>query len=157
MARILVVDDVPSNIAMLAELLRAEHTVQVATFGDQALLLATADVPPDLVLLDVNMPGMDGFEVCSKLKEYDETRQIPVIFVTAMDEEVNEEKGFKLGAVDYITKPFKPALVQARVRLHLRMALHQRLLNMLVERTGRDLALLPAEFKILRELQKLKP
>ena len=156
MAQIHVVDDVPSNITILVELLRSEHTIKVATFGEKALLLAFADSPPDLILLDVAMPGMDGFEVCSKLKEFEETRRIPVIFVTAMDDHVNEEKGFKLGAVDYITKPFQPALVKARVRLHLRLALHQRLLELLVERSGRDLVLLPSELDMLRQLQSLQ-
>jgi CheY-like chemotaxis protein len=157
MARILVVDDVPENIAVLVELLRSEHRLQIATFGEQALMLATGDSPPDLVLLDIMMPGMDGFEVCRKLKEYEETRRIPVIFVTAMDEEVNEEKGFKLGAVDYVTKPFKPALVQARVRLHLRLALHQRLLELLIARTDQDLVLSASEREILQQLKRLQP
>lgn len=157
MAQILVVDDVPSNITILVELLRSEHTIKVATFGEKALLLAFGDSPPDLILLDVAMPGMDGFEVCSKLKEFEETRRIPIIFVTAMDDHVNEEKGFKLGAVDYITKPYQPAVVKARVRLHLRLALHQRLLELLVERSGRDLVLLPSELGMLRQLQSLQP
>ncbi len=158
MARILVVDDVPANITMLVELLRSEHTVQVATFGEKALLIATGDPPrPDLVLLDIDMPGMDGFEVCRQLKEFEETRRIPVIFVTAKDDQLNEEKGFELGAVDYITKPFQPSLVRARVRLHLRLALHQRLLEQLVERAGRDLVLTPAELGVLRQLQTLQP
>lgn len=157
MAQILVVDDVPSNITILVELLRSEHTIKVATYGEKALLLAFGDSPPDLILLDVAMPGMDGFEVCSKLKEFEETRRIPVIFVTAMDDHVNEEKGFKLGAVDYITKPYQPAVVKARVRLHLRLALHQRLLELLVERSGRDLVLLPSELAMLRQLQSLQP
>lgn len=155
MAHILVVDDVPTNISILVELLHSKHTIQIATDGEKALLLASNDSPPDLILLDIAMPGMDGFEVCAKLKESDKTRRIPVIFVTAMDDHVNEEKGFKLGAVDYITKPFKPTLVKARVRLHLRLAMHQRLLELLVERSGRDLALLPAELKLLRQLQDL--
>lgn len=155
MARILVVDDAPTNIKLLVELLRAEHTVQVATFGEQAIHIATGDTPPDLVLLDIDMPGMDGFEVCRTLKEFEETRRVPVIFVTGMDDEVNEEKGFKLGAVDYVTKPFKPALVQARVKLHLRLALHQRLLEVMVERSGQDLVLGPAELKLLKQLQEL--
>ena len=155
MAHILVVDDVPTNISILVELLHSKHTIQIATSGEKALLLASNDSPPDLILLDVAMPGMDGFEVCAKLKESDKTRRIPVIFVTAMDDHVSEEKGFKLGAVDYIRKPFKPALVKARVRLHLRLAMHQRLLELLVERSGRDLALLPSELKLLRQLQDL--
>ena len=155
MAHILVVDDVPTNIAILVELLRSEHSVQMATDGAKALQLASGDAPPDLILLDVNMPGMDGFEVCGKLKESQHTRHIPVIFVTALDDHINEEKGFKLGAVDYIRKPFKPALVKARVRLHLRLALHQRLLELLVERSGRDLVLLPGELEMLRQLQLL--
>jgi putative two-component system response regulator len=155
MARILVVDDAPENIAILVELLRSDHTVQVATYGEKALMIAADDTPPDLVLLDIAMPGMDGFEVCRLLKQDEDTRKIPVIFVTAMDEQADEEKGFELGAVDYVTKPFKPALVRARVQLHLRLALHQRLLEELVERSGRDLVLSPTELGMLRDLQRL--
>lgn len=155
MARILVVDDIPTNVKILVELLRGEHTIQVATFGEQALLLATGDTPPDLVLLDVMMPGMDGFEVCRRLKEIEETRRIPVIFVTAMDDDVNEEKGFALGAVDYVTKPFSPALVRARVHLHLKLALHQLLLERLVEQAGSDIVLGTNERELLQKLQAL--
>jgi len=156
-ARILVVDDLPENITILAGLLRKEHQVQAATSGDHALMLVCGDPPPDLILLDVAMPGMDGFEVCAKLKEDEETRRIPVIFVTAMDDEANEERGLKLGAVDYIGKPFVPSLVVARVRLHLRLALHQRLLELMIERSERDLLLSPTEVTLVRELQALQP
>jgi CheY-like chemotaxis protein len=157
MAQILVVDDVPTNIAILVELLRLEHSTQVATSGEKALALAAGDSPPDLILLDVDMPEMDGFEVCSKLKELDKTRRIPVIFVTAMDDHINEEMGFKLGAVDYITKPVKPALVLVRIRLHLRLALHQRLLEQLLDRGEDNLALSPTERELLDQLHSLKP
>ena len=96
---ILVVDDTPVNLKLMTELLRGHYRIKVATGGKRALKIAFESAP-DLILLDIMMPGMDGFEVCRKLKEFDETRKIPVIFVTAMDEQADEEKGFKLGAVD---------------------------------------------------------
>ena len=148
MARILVVDDVPANITMLVELLRSEHTVQVATFGEKALLIATGDPPrPDLVLLDIDMPGMDGFEVCRQLKEFEETRRIPVIFVTAKDDQLNEEKGFELGAVDYITKPFEASEFRARLRSALRIS---ELMHMLAQRAQIDSIFSDAAYNNLR-------
>ena len=151
---ILAVDDTPENLDVVKGILAPTYIVKAAINGPMALKIVERQ-PPDLILLDVNMPGMDGFEVCGKLKESQHTRHIPVIFVTALDDHINEEKGFKLGAVDYIRKPFKPALVKARVRLHLRLALHQRLLELLVERSGLDLVLLPGELEMLRQLQLL--
>lgn len=118
--RILVVDDTPSHIKTLAEMLRQDYDLRVATEGLQALELAEAQ-PPDLVLLDIVMPGMDGMEVCRRLKANPATADVPVIFVTAKDDAEDEARGLELGAVDYIRKPFNIAIVRARVRTHLNL------------------------------------
>lgn len=115
-ARILIVDDQPVNINMLGAALQEEYELSVATNGNDALRLAGSEPQPDCILLDIVMPGMDGFEVCAKLKEDPRTKDIPVIFITAMSEEEDETKGLELGAVDYITKPFRVPIVQARAR-----------------------------------------
>lgn len=116
--RILVVDDTPVNIRILAGLL-SDFSLSVATDGEQALVIATSARRPDLILLDVMMPGLDGFEVCRRLKADPTTRDVPVIFVTAQDDARDEVKGFEAGGVDYITKPFSPPVVRARVETHL--------------------------------------
>lgn len=121
MKTILVVDDTPENLAVLGELLRPNYRVRVAPTGTRALQVAASEPRPDLILLDVMMPEMDGYEVLRRLRATQETGQIPVIFVTAMDSADDEEYGFSLGAVDYITKPIKPAIVLARVRAHLEL------------------------------------
>ncbi len=117
--RILIVDDERFNINVLLDLLAADYDTMVAKNGEQALRRVRSATPPDLVLLDIMMPGMDGYEVCQRLKLDDATRHIPVIFVTAMDAITDETKGLKLGAVDYITKPISPPIVLARVMNHL--------------------------------------
>jgi CheY-like chemotaxis protein/anti-sigma regulatory factor (Ser/Thr protein kinase) len=116
---VLVVDDQPTNIDVLLGVLQPDYRVKVALDGKQALALAAAEPPPDLILLDIMMPEMDGYEVCRRLKTNPFTRNIPIIFVTAMSDVVDESRGFELGAVDYITKPVSPPLVKARVRTHL--------------------------------------
>jgi diguanylate cyclase (GGDEF)-like protein len=130
-ASILIVDDVPTNIQVLAEALRQQHRVKVATNGRDALAIARSQPKPDMILLDVMMPEMDGFEVCRQLKADPATRQIPVIFVTAKDDVADEERGLMLGAVDYITKPFHLPVVRARVRNHLALKLKADLLESL--------------------------
>jgi diguanylate cyclase (GGDEF)-like protein len=115
--RLLVVDDQPLNIQALYQTFSADHQVFMATGGEQALALC-ASRPPDLVLLDVQMPGMDGFEVCRRLKADPATRDIPVIFVTAHDAEAAETHGLEVGAVDFIAKPINPRVVRARVATH---------------------------------------
>ena len=122
-SRILVVDDTPANIKILADLLRTDYVLSVATSGADALEIAGAEDRPDLVLLDVMMPEMDGYEVCRRLKADPRTKDVPVIFVTAMTEVDDEAKGFSLGAVDYITKPIRPPIVKARVAAHLELSL----------------------------------
>ncbi|TIH12441.1 response regulator [Marinifilum sp. JC120] len=135
-ARILVVDDTPANLDILSELLSPKYRVYAAINGEDALRMALSDAPPDLVLLDIMMPGIDGYQVCTMMKADERTRQIPIIFVTAMDEIENEEKGLNLGAVDYITKPFTPSIVMARVKTHLSLYNQTRLLqNLISERT----------------------
>ncbi|MEO5340563.1 MAG: response regulator [Magnetococcus sp. MYC-9] len=124
--RILIVDDVPGNIKLLAAILLDEYTLLTATRGQRALQMAAAQ-HPDLILLDVVMPDMDGFECCRALKSTPVTWDIPVIFITAMDGALDEERGLELGAIDYITKPFSRAIVAARVRNHLdHLRLHRR-------------------------------
>jgi putative two-component system response regulator len=116
---VLIVDDEPVNIDILVDLLKPHYRTLVATNGEQALRRAAGQPAPDILLLDVMMPGLDGYEVCRRLKADPATRDVPVIFVTAMSEVGDEAKGFALGAVDYITKPVVPVLVEARVRAHL--------------------------------------
>ncbi len=118
---LLIVDDEPSNLAVLTKVLQPHYRVRAANSGARALQAAQSSPMPDLILLDVMMPGMDGYAVLSRLREQPQTRNIPVIFVTALDDETNEEHGLRLGAVDYIAKPIKPAIVQARVAAHLEL------------------------------------
>lgn len=116
---ILVVDDTPDNITLLCGLLGDQYKNKVATNGDKALQIAFAEPHPDLILLDIMMPEMDGYEVCRRLKENRATESIPVIFLTAKSQDEDETKGFELGAVDYITKPITPAILMARVQTHI--------------------------------------
>jgi putative two-component system response regulator len=120
-ATLLVVDDNPDNVALLVELLQADYRVLAATSGQRALELARNEPAPDLILLDVLMPGMDGYTVLATLREDARTRDIPVIFITAMNTTADEELGLILGAVDYIVKPIRPVIVRARVRIHLEL------------------------------------
>ncbi len=118
---VLVVDDVADNLSLMFGLLRTQYRVRVANQGERALELARAEPQPDLILLDVMMPGMDGHEVCRRLKADPATAHIPVIFLTAKSEVDDETYGLSLGAVDYITKPISPPIVEARVRTHLQL------------------------------------
>jgi putative two-component system response regulator len=145
---ILVVDDVPENIGLLAEILRGDYRVTFASNGTEALSAAQAQ--PSLILLDVMMPGMDGYEVCRRLKSDLRTREIPVIFLTAQNDPVNEEFGLKIGAVDYLHKPCHPAIVRQRVRIHLELH-HQNLaLEDRVRERTRELE--ESRFDIVRRL-----
>ena len=116
---ILVVDDTPDNIALLSALLKDRYKVRAANNGERALAIAAGQPRPDLILLDIMMPGMDGYEVCERLKIDPHTADIPVIFLTAKVQVEDEEFGLRLGAVDYITKPISPPIVLARVETHL--------------------------------------
>jgi DNA-binding response OmpR family regulator len=120
---ILVVDDTPANIDVLMATLRPQYRVQVASDGMSAVRIVESDDPPDLILLDVMMPGISGFDVCRMLKANPERSNIPVIFVTSLREANEECHGLDVGAVDYITKPFNPTTVRARVRKQLEIKL----------------------------------
>ena len=118
-ATVLVVDDTPENLTLMGSLLRDHFMVKMANNGEKALKIAMSDTPPDLVLLDIMMPGTDGYEVCRRLKATAATRDIPVIFLTARSDPDDERMGLALGAVDYITKPISPPILLARVNTHL--------------------------------------
>ena len=117
---VLIVDDMTSNIEVLNSILGSDYEVLFATNGHEAIDIAYEQVP-DLILLDVIMPDMDGYAVCSYLKAEDKTRDIPVIFVTSMDQEDDESRGLDAGGIDYITKPLRPSIIKARVRNHLEL------------------------------------
>jgi putative two-component system response regulator len=118
---ILAVDDTPVNLSLITGLLKSHYRVKVANSGEKALRIVHADLPPDLVLLDVMMPGLDGIEVCRRLKSDPRTRHVPVIFLTAMSKSDDERIGLEAGAVDYITKPISPPILLARVKTHLQL------------------------------------
>jgi putative two-component system response regulator len=107
-ATILVVDDTPDNLILMSNLLKGNYQVKIAAGGEKALEIAASGTPPDLVLLDIMMPGIDSYEVCLRLKGNPRTTNIPVIFLTARAEKEDERKGLELGVVDYITKPISP-------------------------------------------------
>ena len=126
---VLVVDDTPDNITLISNLLRDLYRVRIANNGERGLRIATTDPRPDLILLDVMMPGMDGYEVCTHLKADPATADIPVIFLTAKTEVEDEEHGLKVGAVDYIAKPISPPILLARVETHLSLYQARRFLK----------------------------
>ncbi|MBF0426515.1 MAG: response regulator, partial [Magnetococcales bacterium] len=132
---VLVVDDEPNNIEILAKILRPDYRVLFSTQPARVVELAEGK-RPDLILLDVVMPEMDGYEVCRRLKEHPVTREIPVIFVTAMGEEQYEAIGFEAGGVDYVTKPVRPFLLRARVRAHIELKLKSDLLKKIATLDG---------------------
>jgi phosphoserine phosphatase RsbU/P len=143
---VLVVDDAPANLQIVRSILKDDLKIRVATSGAKALELVKIDPLPDLILLDVMMPEMDGYEVCAILKAAPETRDIPVIFLTGKTETDDETKGFEVGAVDYIHKPFTPAVVKARVHTHL-------VLRESREQLARQLLGINNELEMAREIQ----
>jgi len=118
---ILIVDDERQNIKVLTELLRNNYKIMAAKNGEQALKAAQGNNVPDLILLDIMMPGIDGYEVCKRLKANERTSHIPVIFVTAVTETQDAARGFQAGAVDFIQKPLNPVVAKARVDLHIKL------------------------------------
>jgi diguanylate cyclase (GGDEF)-like protein len=126
--RILIVDDEPSNLKILADILKSKYTIVLAKNGIQALERA-AKQAPDLILLDIIMPDMDGYKVLYEIKNNDTLKDIPVIFISALKNDADEEKGLTLGAVDYITKPFNPAIVLARVNTHIKIVRQRKLIE----------------------------
>ena len=121
----------PANIKVLGEALKTDCIVRFATNGLKAIEIAMSSSPPDLILLDIMMPDIDGYEVCRRLKANEQTRHIPIIFITALGQEKDEAKGLELGAVDYITKPFSIPIVKIRVKTHLELKRHRDLLEAL--------------------------
>ena len=126
---ILIVDDNLENIDVLAGILRKDYRLKTATSGEKALRIVADGDAPDLILLDIQMPGIDGYEVCLQLKKDPATRQIPVIFVTALSSVKEEEKGFAIGCVDYIIKPVSPPIVRYRVKIHMALYDQNRILE----------------------------
>jgi putative two-component system response regulator len=120
-ATVLIVDDSPDSATLLSSMLKDTYRVKVAITGEKSLAIAASEDPPDLILLDVVMPGIDGYEACRRLKQNPLTADIPVIFLTAKSEKLDEEKGLELGAEDYIAKPPSAPIVMARIRTHLRL------------------------------------
>src|SRR5215472_17158623 len=143
---VLVVDDAPTNIQIVNSILKDSYKVRIATNGAKALELVKTTPPPDLILLDVMMPGMDGYEVCTRLKTDPGTKDIPVIFLTGQTETSDETRGFEVGAVDYIHKPFSPAVVQARVQTHL-------VLRGIREQLAQQLFTIQKELETARQIQ----
>jgi len=119
--RVLIVDDERFNRNLIANMLKEDYKVLMAKNGEQALQRAFSDTPPDLILLDIIMLDMDGYEVCRRIKEDERSKEIPIIFITSKTDADDEEKGLKIGAIDYITKPFRGPIVKARVKNHLKL------------------------------------
>src|SRR5580693_6944957 len=143
---ILIVDDTPINIGVISGALKDTYKTKVATSGEKALAIANGSDKPDLILLDVMMPEMDGYEVCRRLKANPETQEIPVIFLTGQTGADDETKGFEVGAVDYIHKPFSEAVVKARVRTHL-------MLREAHEQIAKQLVAINIELEMARQIQ----
>jgi sigma-B regulation protein RsbU (phosphoserine phosphatase) len=143
---ILIVDDTPINLGVISGALKDSYKTKVATNGEKALAIASGDEKPDLILLDVMMPEMDGYEVCRRLKANPDTQNIPVIFLTGQTGTEDETKGFDVGAVDYIHKPFSEAVVKARVRTHL-------MLRDAHDQIARQLVAINIELEMARQIQ----
>jgi putative two-component system response regulator len=148
--KILIADDVPENIELLAAILEESYDIKVASNGERAIKIVYSEDPPDLILLDVMMPGLSGHEVCRRIKLNPDRRHIPIIFVTAMSTVEDEQLGLEIGAVDYITKPFSLPVVKARVRTHLALYDQTRELERMVDQRTRDL--LVSRQQIIRRL-----
>jgi putative two-component system response regulator len=149
MHTVLVVDDIKENIDVLAHILAEQYRVKAATSGEAALMVARKTLP-DIILLDIMMPGMDGYEVCQKLKQIPETRDIPVIFVTARNQARDEARGFETGAVDYINKPVNPDVTLARVKTHIALSDQKKGLEIQVKEQTREIR--ETRLEIIRKL-----
>jgi len=146
---VLAIDDTPDNLSLLTAVLKDQYKVKVANSGARALQILQSGPLPDVILLDVMMPGMDGYEVLRRIREDERTRELPVIFITAMTMAEDESRGFEAGAVDYITKPISPPTVLARVRTHLALSERTAMLRSLSEKLSRYLA--PQVYKSIFE------
>lgn len=149
---LLVVDDTPDNLTLMSALLKGSYRVKVANSGEKALRIAQSDHPPDLILLDIMMPGMDGYQVISELKRDPRTRDVPVIFLTAKAEIDDERRGLELGAVDYITKPISPPIVVARVKAQLTLKAAADFLRDKAEFLEREVALRTREVRAIQDV-----
>jgi len=150
MQTVLIVDDIADNLDLLLEILKDDYKIKVALNGEEALSVVNSSTPPDIVLMDVMMPCMDGYEACRRMKSNLRSRNIPVIFVTAKGQEEDETHGFDLGAVDYITKPINPSIVRARVRTHL--SLHNQSIALEHQVAERTIDLYRTRLEIIRRL-----
>ena len=147
---ILIVDDTPENIDVLRGALKDTYKIKAATSGEKALSIARNSTKPDIILLDIMMPGMDGYEVCRQLKADISTAKIPVIFITAKTDVVSEVRGLKLGAVDFISKPISPPIVQIRVKTQLALYDQNRTLEIMVKE--RTTELVETSLEVIRRL-----
>lgn len=155
-ATILVVDDTPDNLQLIAGLFRDQFKVKLAHSGEKAIAICQSDSPPDLILLDVMMPVMDGFEVATRLRKHYASEQTPIIFVTAMTDSASRERGLNLGAVDYVTKPIDPPLLKLRVRNLMRHVEHRKQLQLDFDRM-REIAQLRGEIEQLMRRDLTQP
>ena len=149
---ILIVDDEQTNTILLADILSDTYDISVALSGKEALKLINNGLNPNLILLDVMMPDIDGFSVCNELKADNRTKDIPIIFVTALDDAINEAKGLELGAIDYIYKPISPKVLYARVRLHLELQQHREFMESILEKRTKDLNKAYDDAKLMSEI-----
>ena len=146
---ILVVDDEPENVRILGEALKDEYNVSVATNGKDALIAAMSEPHPDLILLDIVMPQMHGYAVCEHLKGNPGTAEIPIIFVTSLEDDEDEAKGLALGAADYVTKPLSISILKARVGIHLQLKQHQQFVESLLSGSDRGVEETKSEARAL--------
>jgi DNA-binding response OmpR family regulator len=152
--QILIVDDDEEfSIKILTEFLQDDYKIMTAKSGEQALKVISGPNPPDLILLDIMMPDMDGYEVCQKIKANEKNKHIPIIFVTAVSEAMDAAKAFDLGAVDYVTKPFNPVTVKARVNTHIKLSSAMQDLKTALKKVKKLSGLLPicAQCKKIRD------
>jgi response regulator RpfG family c-di-GMP phosphodiesterase len=155
-ARLLVVDDEPLSIKILAKMLGGDYEILAAGGGEEAIELSLAHLP-DLIMLDVSMPGMDGYEVCRRLKECGATRDIPVIFITALEGDDHEMRGLALGAADYLQKPLNPVLLRLRVRNNLEVKLQRDRISVQMEELRKLNERLAEEMEKVRVLSGILP
>jgi putative two-component system response regulator len=146
MQTILIIDDEPTNISILNELLQPDYNVIFSKDGPTGIKIATSSAPPDLILLDIVMPDLDGYQVAELLKSDEATQNIPIIFITAKGYEDDEIKGFELGAVDYIAKPFKPIIVKARIKSHLELKRHRDFVEWMLRERTKELQQMEKEY-----------
>ncbi|MEE9912702.1 MAG: response regulator [Deltaproteobacteria bacterium] len=146
MQTILIIDDEVTNISILNELLQDHYNILFAKDGKTGMKIATSTARPDLILLDIIMPNLDGYQMIKLLKSDEYTNTIPVIFITARGDELDEARGFELGAVDYITKPFKPVVVKARIKSQLELKRHRDFLEWMLKERTKDLQQMEKEY-----------